>query len=58
MYRRSKIRIHGIHAYYNRGGKKEMIEALSNVWFVVFVLLVAAVQLAGIGIEAYLEERK
>ena len=35
-----------------------MREALSNVWFVVFILLVAAVQLAGIGIEAYLEERK
>lgn len=35
-----------------------MIEALSNIWFVVFVLLVAAVQLAGIGFEAFLEERK
>lgn len=35
-----------------------MREALSNIWFVVFILLVAEIQLAGIGIEAYLEERK
>ena len=35
-----------------------MREALSNVWFVVFILLVSAVQLAGIGIEAFIEERK
>ena len=35
-----------------------MREALSNVWFVVFVLLISSVQLAAMGIEAYLEERK
>ena len=34
-----------------------MREALSNVWFVVFVLLVASIQLGAIAIEAYIEER-
>lgn len=35
-----------------------MRDALSNIWFVVFVLVVASVQLAAMGIEAYIEERK
>lgn len=35
-----------------------MREALSNCWFVVFILLVASVQLAGIGFETFIEERK
>lgn len=34
-----------------------MIEALSNIWFVVFVLLFAAIQLFCIAIEIYIKER-
>lgn len=34
-----------------------MIEALSNIWFVVFVLLFAAIQLGCIAIEILIKER-
>lgn len=35
-----------------------MIEALSNLWFVIFVMTTAMIHLAALAIETYIKERK
>ena len=46
------------HNNFNREVERFMKETLSNMWFVLFILAGAAIQLLIIAIEVYKEERR